>query len=141
MSDALYQKVILELAAEGAKPSLLEQPHGSARIDNPLCGDRVDAQVRVRGDVIEAVGFKVRGCRLCEASAALVRRAAPGMQTGAWLALAGEFEAMVRRDTPAPGGLPEARAFAPVHDYKSRHDCPLLPFQALEAALTDAGPG
>jgi nitrogen fixation protein NifU and related proteins len=34
---------------------------------------------------------------------------------------------------------PELAAFEPVHRHKSRHDCVLLPFDALTQALEQAG--
>lgn len=133
MSTDLYHQRILELATEGTAE--LSNPDGVARIDNPLCGDRVDAQVRLDGDAIEAVGFKVRGCRLCEAAAALMAKGLPKMELDDWHSFAQQFEAMVRQGDPAPEALPDAEAFRPVHDYKSRHDCPILPAQAVTAAI------
>ncbi|MGH6944919.1 MAG: Fe-S cluster assembly sulfur transfer protein SufU, partial [Geminicoccaceae bacterium] len=42
--------------------------------------------------------------------------------------------------TPETAGhdWPELAAFAPVHRHKSRHECVLLPFQALCEALDQA---
>lgn len=138
MTDSLYQQQILDLATEGASDTTLEAPHGSARIDNPLCGDRVDCQVRMDGSIIREIGFKVRGCRLCEAGAALVSRTAPSMKVDDWLVLAEGFEAVVRDDAPSPEKWQETKAFSPVHAHRSRHDCPLLPLQALQSAIADA---
>lgn len=136
MSSELYHRQILEWAAAGSPK--VDNPDGTARIDNPLCGDRVDASVRLSGETIEAVGFTVRGCRLCEASASLIAREAVSMDLATWEQTAEAFDAMVRKGTPVPQELPEAEAFLPVHDYKSRHDCPILPAQALSAALATA---
>lgn len=136
MSTDLYHQRILELAAEGC--SEIEEPHGTARIDNPLCGDRVDAQVRLDERSIQAVGFKVRGCRLCEAAAALMANALPTMDLADWHSFAQQFETMVREGGPAPDHVPGSEAFLPVHDYKSRHDCPILPAHAVTAAIANA---
>lgn len=136
MSMDLYHRRILELAAEGVVE--IDNPDGTARIDNPLCGDRVDAQIRLDGDAIEAVGFKVRGCRLCEAAAALMTKGLPKMDLAEWKAFAEQFEAMVRQGGPTPTTLPNSEAFRPVHDYKSRHDCPILPAHAVTAAIAAA---
>jgi len=136
MSTELYHRQILDWAAQETPE--VENPDGTARIDNPLCGDRVDAFVKLSGQTIEAVGFTVRGCRLCEASAALIARQAVSMDLATWNKTAEEFDLMIRKGTAAPECLLEAEAFLPVHDYKSRHDCPILPAQALTAALADA---
>ncbi len=136
MSADLYHQRILELAAKGSVE--IEDPHGTARIDNPLCGDRVDAQVRLDGQAIEAVGFKVRGCRLCEAAAAMMANALPTMELSDWQSFAQEFEAMIREGGPTPIELPDSEAFRPVQEYKSRHDCPILPVHAVTAAIAAA---
>lgn len=138
MNDNLYHQQILDLAAEGAIETIVEKPDGAARIDNPLCGDRVDCQVTMDGTIIRDIGFKVRGCRLCEAAAALVSHTAANMDVADWLVLAAQLEALVRDGADSPKNWPQAAAFGPVHAHKSRHDCPLLPAQALQAAIANA---
>lgn len=135
MSDALYHKRILELAAEAEDAPVLQHPHATARIDNPLCGDRVDAQVCIEDGLIQAASFKVRGCRLCEAAAMLIQSKVNDLPIEIWEEISADFENMVRTGAPFPEEWPDAQIFAPVHNYKSRHDCPLLPAQALNAAL------
>jgi nitrogen fixation NifU-like protein len=89
-----------------------------------------------RGRVAE-VGHKVRGCLLCEAAAETIAAHAPG-KSAADLAKAGAaVAAIVKEGAPAPEGEWSALAvFSPVHQVKSRRDCVLLPFEALEKALT-----
>ena len=41
MSDPLYQAEILQLAREGRALTRLDRPTVTARVDNPICGDRV----------------------------------------------------------------------------------------------------
>ena len=53
--------------------------------------------------------------------------------------VAEQLERAIRKDPAAGDGLwPELGAFAPVHAHKSRHDCVLLPFEALTEALDQA---
>jgi nitrogen fixation NifU-like protein len=73
---------------------------------------------------------------LCQAAAAAIAARAPGETPVALRAVAQRLDRAIRQD---PAGLddlwPELQAFAPVHRHKSRHDCVLLPFQALVRAL------
>ena len=56
-------------------------PHGSAAIDNPLCGDRVTLDVELgSAGRIARVGHVVRGCLLCEAAAVLIAEQAPARE-------------------------------------------------------------
>ena len=105
-------------------------------MDNPLCGDRVTIDVTLQDGRVASVGHQVRGCLLCEASAETIAQHAPG-KTAAELAEAGEaVAAILKEGAAAPEGEWSALAvFAPVHDVKSRRDCVLLPFEALEKAL------
>ena len=73
MNDALYQAEILRLAKDGRGNQRLEDADGSARVDNPLCGDRVTVDLKL-----------------------------------------------------------------PVREFKSRHECVRLPFDAALNALKDA---
>jgi nitrogen fixation protein NifU and related proteins len=139
MSDDLYQQAIIDLARRAAKPQPLAAPQASAMVDNPLCGDRVTIDVDLADGRVGAIGHQVRGCLLCQASAAAIAARAPGATPAALRGTAAKLEHAVRSEPAALGELwPELGAFAPVHRHKSRHDCVLLPFKALLRALDQA---
>ena len=109
-------------------------PHGSATVDNPLCGDRVtiDVELGPRGKVAR-VGHVVRGCVLCEAAAVLVAEQAPERGLEELLRVGTGVDAALRDGASFP--WPALDMFAPVRDVRSRHRCVGLPFEALAAAL------
>ena len=81
--DDLYRDYILEH---------YRRPHNFGRLDgattsqegaNPLCGDRITLQLRVRGGVIDGVGFTGRGCAISQASASLLTDEVKGKEVGA----------------------------------------------------------
>ena len=85
---------------------------------------------------VRAVGHKVRGCMLCQASAVAIAARAPGLAPDDLRAVALQLDRAIRTEPAELEGLwPELQAFAPVHRHKSRHDCVLLPFKALLRAL------
>lgn len=138
-SDALYHDALLRLARAAAEARRLEAPHASARRDNPLCGDDVTFEVRVRDGRVEAVGHRVRGCVLCQASAAVLGGAAPGRTPGELAAAREALTAMLRGSGLVPPyPWEELAVFQPVRAVPSRHECVLLPFEALADALTRA---
>jgi len=141
MSDALYQAEILALAKAGRAAARLDAPSVSARVDNPVCGDRVTIDLLLRDGRIVEVGAKVQGCALCQAAAALIVEEATGGDAEA-LAAAGEAVAGFLRGTVDEDALPWGRlaSFAPVRDARSRHECVLLPFKAAAKALTTKKP-
>src|SRR3546814_8748114 len=81
MSDPLYQAEILELAKAGRAIGRLQSPTATARVDNPLCGDRVTIDLAIEDGRVTAIGAKVQGCALCQAAAAIIAAQAPGAAT------------------------------------------------------------
>ncbi|MEQ8708462.1 MAG: iron-sulfur cluster assembly scaffold protein [Rhodospirillales bacterium] len=135
MSDSIYHDRVMELA-KSATGSGLKDPSGAeATIDNPLCGDRITLQIDMEGNRIAAVRHKVRGCALCEASAALIAGNATGLDRPALTTARQNIEAIVRHGEDITPVWEDMSAFSPVHHRKSRQDCVLLPFDALDAAL------
>ena len=139
MSDELYHQAILELAKKARLASRLEASQASVTVDNPLCGDRVTLDLNLADGRVLNVGHKVRGCLLCQAAAAAISERAPGETPAALRALAQDLgDAIARAPETAGRRWSELAAFAPVHAHKSRHECVLLPFQALTQALDRA---
>ena len=82
------------------------------------------------------IGHVVRGCVLCEAAAAIIVEAGTGVAAADLRAAADRVRDMLEHDGPPPDGRwQKAGMFLPVRPHPSRHDCVLLPFQALVEAL------
>lgn len=136
MDNDLYHARILELARDTSTEGRLDAPTASATINNPLCGDRVTIDIIVDGAALSVLGHKVRGCALCKASATLIGAQAPGHDAARLKEIAEAITAMLKNAGPVPDSpWHSLEAFRPVIDHKSRHDCVLLPFQALVEAL------
>lgn len=139
MSSDLYQQAILDLARRGREVGRLDAPDRAVTVDNPLCGDRVTIDLRLRDGTIVAIGHRVRGCLLCEAAASVIAAAAPGLDRGAIGRVAEDLGVALKSAPERLGETwPELATFAPVHPHKSRHACVLLPFGALLKALDQA---
>jgi nitrogen fixation NifU-like protein len=134
--DALYQDEIIQLSRQSRERGRLEDPDASARVDNPLCGDRVTMDLKIKDGRITAVGHRVRGCALCEAAAEVIAENAIGLTSEAL----GTIEAATRayltsNETTAP--WTKLSIFEPVRDVKSRHECVYLPFTASLNAFSE----
>lgn len=141
MSDELYHQAILELAKRARQGRRLETPDASATVDNPLCGDRVTLDLNLADGRVREVGQRVRGCLLCQAAAAAIEARAPGETPPALRQVAKELADAIASAPEQTGDLwPELQVFAPVHAHRSRHDCVLLPFEALVKALDQIEP-
>jgi nitrogen fixation NifU-like protein len=133
MSQALYQDRIVALAKSKTGAGTLAAPTFKAMRDNPLCGDRVTMEVRVDGEGrVAELAHKVRGCALCEASAAALTPRAIGHTAAEIAELRREIDSVLAGESAGTGDF---AAFAPVAEHRSRRDCVTLPFEALRAAL------
>ena len=134
MSDELYQARIVALAKSKAGAGKLAAPTKSARRDNPLCGDRVTIDVKLDDGKIAEIAHQVRGCLLCQASAVALASTAVGRDAAGIAELRHDAERAIGRE--AGKAHEPFDAFEPVANHKSRHECVLLPFEALQDALS-----
>ena len=151
MAELPYHAAIMSAAHRASGRGRLEAPDASATVDNPLCGDRVTIDVRravhgaggtgVEVAEIAEIGQVVRGCVLCEAAAAVIVEAGTGADEAELRAASERVRRMLEDGgSPPEGGWEKAGMFLPVRAHPSRHDCVLLPFQALLRALDGENP-
>jgi nitrogen fixation protein NifU and related proteins len=133
VTDPLYKKALLRLAADAAGAGTLPAPDGAATAANPACGDRVTMTVTLEGGRIAALAHLTHGCLLTQASAAILGTAGPGLDEAGLAALEAGVRAMLKDGAPPP--LPAYAAFDGVASHAGRHVCVLLPIQALKEAL------
>ncbi len=137
-ASQIYQEAIKSLATAAIGQGALASPDGRALVDNPLCGDRVEMEVKLSGGRIEAVAHQVRGCLLCRAAASVISKHAAGASPEEIDRVSIAVSEMLEKQAPPPAGWQELDAFVPVHGHRSRYRCVQLPFEALLAALRAA---
>lgn len=137
MSDTknLYQDAIKQFAQAAHGHGQLAVATGEARLNNPLCGDRIRMQVVVASQKITAVAHETKGCLLCRAAASVIGARAVGLDPAGIRAVAEDLERGLKAGTVISGSWPELSMFDPVHGYPARHGCVMLPFRALLAAV------
>lgn len=70
--DDLFRQNILEHYQNPRNFGTLEQPDISAEDSNPLCGDEIRIDLRVKDGVIEDVRFSGKGCSISRAAASML---------------------------------------------------------------------
>ena len=134
---ALYQELILDHYRRPRNKGVLEQPTHTIALTNPLCGDEIDLQLRVEGDVIKDVRFIGRGCSISQAAASMMSQVVKEKPVADALALADRMSAMMHGDESAAKdkALGDLRALAGVSKFPVRIKCALLPWNALKNAV------
>ncbi len=135
--SALYQELILDHYRRPRNKGTLAHATHAVSLNNPLCGDEIDLQLRVDGDVIKEVGFVGRGCSISQASASMMTQLLKERTVPQAVALADRMTAMMHGDEGAARdkSLGELRALAGVAKFPVRIKCALLPWNALTDAV------
>lgn len=137
MTNELYHEALLDLAKDKSRSGRLDPHDGSARADNPLCGDRVTIDLCMQNGMISEIRQKTRGCILTQAAAAMIGRHAVGLRATEVLEFSNLAKHYLNGDNDK-GIWPEFAYFEPVREIISRHDCVMIAFKALEDATADA---
>jgi nitrogen fixation NifU-like protein len=70
--DDMYRDWILDHYKHPRNFGPLENPDISHQEDNPLCGDVITIQLKLKDGSVEAAGFQGRGCAISQASASIL---------------------------------------------------------------------
>jgi nitrogen fixation NifU-like protein len=122
--DDLYRDYILEHYRRPHNFGTLDDPTTSHEGANPLCGDRITLQLRIRDGIIDGVAFTGRGCAISQASASLLTDEVKGKPLDA-------ARAMSPQDVLDLLGIEISPA---------RLKCALLSLETLQQAIADAAP-
>jgi len=117
--DALYRDFILDHYRNPRNAGTIEDADASFEDINPLCGDKVRMDLRIRDGVIEDVKFKGRGCAISQASTSLLTEEIKGKKIS-------DIEAIGKDDVLANLGINISAA---------RLKCALLGLKVLKQAL------
>ncbi len=140
MSDPLYRKELLRLAADATGAGRLAHPCSTGRAFNPACGDRVTVDLAVEDDRIIGLAHDTKACVLTQASAAILGAELVGMSLAEVQSIRSSVAAMLEGDQPPDAPFDVFAAFVGVVEHKSRHRCVLLPFEAVLAAFEVSDP-
>ncbi len=132
--DELYQEVILDHYRKPRNFGTLAGADRTAEGHNPLCGDRIALQVRMKGDVIDDLRFQGKGCAISTASASMMTDAVRGKSRAEANSLFERFHKLVTGGGNG-AGLGKLEAFGGVSEFPVRVKCASLAWHTLKAAL------
>ncbi len=77
-ADSIYREIILEHSKHPRNRGTLDPADFTYEDVNPMCGDEIRIDVRVRDDHISEIRFSGRGCAVSQASASILTEMAEG---------------------------------------------------------------
>ncbi len=137
MLNDVYNKRILELAAEIPRLGRLPHPDASATAHSKLCGSTVTVDLVLRDGQVADFAHDVKACALGQASSSIMARNIVGSTPEELRALRDGVRRMLKENAPPPEAAKwaEIAVLEPVREYKARHSSTLLTFDAVVDAI------
>lgn len=140
MLNDIYNRRILELAADIPRLGRLAQPQASATAHSKLCGSTVTVDIVMDHDTVTDFAHDVKACALGQASSSIMARHVIGATADELRQLREAMRRMLKENGPPPGGRwSDLEVLEPVRDYKARHASTLLTFDAVVDAIDKIG--
>lgn len=138
MLNDIYNRRILELAADIPHLGRLADADASATAHSRLCGSTVTVDLKLDGGVVTAFAHDVKACALGQASSSIMGRHVIGSTAGELREIRDVARKILKEQgRPPEGKWAELKVLEPVRDFKARHASVLLTFDAVVAALDE----
>jgi NifU-like protein involved in Fe-S cluster formation len=136
MLDDVYNRRILELAANIPRLGRLNAPMATATAHSKLCGSQVTVDVAMADGVVSDFAHEVKACALGQASSSIMAHHVIGATPAELRAARDAVRRMLKENGPAPEGrFADAAVLEPVREFKARHASALLTFDAVVDAV------
>ena len=136
MINEIYNRKILELAANIPYLNRLDHPDATAVGHSKLCGSKVTVDIEMENGLVSNFGQDVKACALGQASSSIMGRHVIGSSASELRILRETMHKMLKENGEPPSGKwSELEALTPVRDYKARHASTLLTFDAVVDAV------
>ena len=140
MLNDVYNKRILELAADIPRQGRLPAPDATATAHSKLCGSTVTVDLVLRDGKVADFAHDVKACALGQASSSIMARNVVGSTPDELREIRETVRKMLKENgaPPADGKWADVAVLEPVRDYKARHASTLLTFDAVVDAIGKA---
>jgi NifU-like protein involved in Fe-S cluster formation len=136
MINEIYNRKILEFAADIPRLQRLDAPDATATAISRLCGSKVTVDVKMAQGAVSDFGHEVKACALGQASSSIMARHVVGSRPEELRELRARMHAMLKEGGEPPSGKwQDLEALLPVRDFKARHASTLLTFDAVVDAV------
>jgi NifU-like protein involved in Fe-S cluster formation len=136
MLNEIYNRRVLELAADIPHLGRLESPDATAKAHSKLCGSTVTVDVKMDGGVVTAFAHDVKACALGQASSSIMGRHVIGSTAEELRAVRETAIRLLKANGAAPEGKwQDLKVLEPMREFKARHASILLTFDAVVDAL------
>ena len=139
--DSLYQEVILDHYKRPKHKGLATDFDAQVHHVNPSCGDEITLNVKLNGDVVDAITWDGVGCSISQASVSILSDLLKGKSIADAEAVLNNFTTLMQSKGTMVGDdgiLEDAVALAGVSKFPARIKCALLGWMAYKDAVVQA---
>lgn len=140
--DDIYNDLIMEHSMNSYNKKNLESYDCCELGHNPNCGDEIQIQVKLNGNIIEDMAFTGHGCAISQSSTSIMIDTLKGKTIEQAKEIIKTFINMIKRETKSEEELKkleEAIAFKNVSNMPARVKCVLLAWHTMEELLEKNG--
>ena len=134
----IYNDLIMEHSMNSYNKKKLENATCSQMGHNPNCGDEIEIQIKLNGNVIEDMAFTGHGCAISQASTSIMIDTLKGKTIEEAKEIIATFIDMIKRETKNEEDLKkleDAIAFKNISNMPARVKCALLAWHTIENIL------
>ena len=138
----VYNDLIMEHSMNSYNKKKLEKCDLCEKGHNPNCGDEIEIEVKLDGDIIKDMSFTGHGCAISQASASIMIDTLRGKNIKQAKEIIKTFIEMIKRETKDEEELKkleDAIAFKNVSNMPARVKCALLAWHTMEDLLDKNG--
>ena len=139
--DSLYQEVILDHYKRPQHKGLAADFDAQVHHVNPSCGDEITLNVKLAGDLVDAITWDGVGCSIPQASVSILSDLLKGKSIADAEAVLNTFTELMQSKGTMVGDdeiLEDAVALAGVSKFPARIKCALLGWMAYKDAVVQA---
>ena len=134
----IYNDLIMEHSMNSYNKKKIENPTYCEMGHNPNCGDEIEIQLKLNGNVIEDMAFTGHGCAISQASTSIMIDTLKGKTVEEAKEIIKTFIDMIKRETQNEEDLKkleDAIAFKNISNMPARVKCALLAWHTIENIL------
>ena len=136
--DEIYNDLIMEHSMNSYNKRKIENPTKTQKGHNPSCGDEIELELKLNGNVIEDIAFTGQGCAISQSSTSIMADVLRGKTLEEASKIIKTFIDMIKRETTDEKELEkleDAIAFKNVANMPARVKCALLAWHTIEKML------
>lgn len=136
----VYNDIIMEHSMNSYNKKRLEKCDFCEKGHNPNCGDEIELQVKMNGDIIEDIAFSGHGCAISQASTSIMIDTLKGKDIKEAKEIIKTFIGMIKREITDEKELKkveEAIALKNVSNMPARVKCALLAWHTMEDMINN----